>query len=57
MADGDGIRLRAEILSEDGGERVACEARLDPGDGYTPGLFACDLLERASPALRALFAG
>ena len=57
VMDRDRIRLRAEILSEDGGERVACEARLEPGDGYTPGLLACDLLERASPPLRALFAG
>ena len=57
VADGDCIHLRAEILSEDGRERVACEARLEPGDGYAPGLLACDLLERAGPALRALFAG
>ena len=39
------------------GVRSIVVARLDPGDGYTPGLLACDLLERASPALRALFAG
>ena len=57
VMDGDRIHLRAEILSEDGGERVACEARLEPEDGYTPGLLACDLLERASPTLRALFTG
>lgn len=57
VMDDDRIRLRAEILSEDGRERVACEARLEPGDGYIPGLLACDLLERASPPLRALFTG
>lgn len=57
VTDGDRIHLRAEILSEDGRERVACEARLESEDSYTPGLLACDLLERASPALRALFAG
>lgn len=57
VMDEERIHLRAEILSEDGRERVACEARLEPGDDRTPRLLACDLLERASPALRALFDG
>lgn len=55
--ESDTITLRAEILSEDGAERVAGAARVAAGDGYPPILLAGDLLERASPALRASFTG
>ncbi len=60
---GDGrIVLRAEILTEDGTERVARSADFatvdfaadDPGG---PTRLAHDLLDGASPALRALFSG
>ena len=50
-----GLHLRAEILAEDGSEHVAGEAMLAvPGDAAA---LAHDLLDRAGPALRALFGG
>ena len=48
-----GVRLEAEILSADGREVQACAT--EPGGG--PAALARLLLERASPALRAMFAG
>ncbi len=51
VQDGNSIRLRAEIYSGDGSEAVAGETSGDPA------ALARDLLDRASPALRALFAG
>jgi hydroxymethylbilane synthase len=55
--DGDTIVLRAEILSNDGKlvERGQIEFREDDADA--PARFARELLDRASPPLRALFAG
>ncbi|WP_157216346.1 hydroxymethylbilane synthase [Flavisphingomonas formosensis] len=54
---GDGLWLRAEILSEDGAECVGGEAQL-AGDGHAgAAALAKRLLEQASPVLRALFAG
>ena len=51
--DGGAIRLRGEILAEDGSETVAGELMLDtPEDGAT---LAAHLLAQASPALRARF--
>jgi hydroxymethylbilane synthase len=47
------IRLKAELLAPDGSEVQAGETR--PGEG--PEDLARALLERASPALRAMFAG
>ena len=47
---GETVRLRAEILAEDGHECVT-------GEGDDPVSLARDLLARASPALRALFKG
>jgi hydroxymethylbilane synthase len=47
--------LRAELLSTDGSERVAGEVRFAPGD-HAPEELARDLLERAPPAIRTLFA-
>ncbi len=55
--DGDAIRLLAEILAEDGSEHVAGETMLRPGEAEAPLALAADLLDRASPALRALFTG
>ncbi|WP_336962194.1 hydroxymethylbilane synthase [Sphingobium aquiterrae] len=53
---GEGIHLRAEILSEDGAEHVMGEARFARGDHEAPAALGRDLLDRAGPALRALFA-
>jgi hydroxymethylbilane synthase len=51
------IHLRAEILSETGDAHVAGEARFAVDDADGPGALGRDLLSRADPALRALFAG
>ena len=48
--DGDGIWLRAEILLPDGSEVCG-------GEGGDPAALARELLDAASPGLRALFAG
>lgn len=55
--EGEFIRLRAEILTNDGRERVGDEARFPAGDMDAPLALARRLLDQASPALRALFAG
>lgn len=55
--DGDRIHLRAEILSPDGSEVHACDEHFAVGDRDRPIELARTLLSRASPALRALFAG
>ncbi|HEY0028524.1 MAG TPA: hydroxymethylbilane synthase [Allosphingosinicella sp.] len=55
--DGNEIHLRAEILLPDGSEVHDCDARFPIGDDQAPLTLARDLLKRASPALRALFAG
>lgn len=49
------IHLRAEILSADGQETVSDERRIARGDTASAEGMGRDLLERASPALRALF--
>ncbi|HMI21139.1 MAG TPA: hydroxymethylbilane synthase [Sphingomonas sp.] len=54
--DGTHIQLRAEILSEDGTLCEAGESRFAIGDDTAPAALARDLLGRAAPALRALFA-
>jgi len=56
LEDGQ-IRLRAEILSPDGREAVADEARFAAEDEAAPGEMARAMLARASFDLRALFAG
>jgi len=53
----DSIAMRAEILSEDGAERVTGAATIAVGDGEAPIRLAADLLDRAGPALRASFTG
>ena len=51
------IRLRAEILSPDGSEVHDCDTSFPAGDRDAPLTLARNLLDRASPSLRALFAG
>jgi hydroxymethylbilane synthase len=55
--DGQQIRLRAEILTADGRESERTDTRFPAGDREAPRQLARELLARASPALRALFAG
>ncbi|TCP35536.1 hydroxymethylbilane synthase [Sphingomonas sp. BK235] len=52
--DGDGLRLRAELLRPDGGEHVAGEARGDDPVALGARL-AADLLARAPASIRSLF--
>ena len=49
------IRLRAEILTEDGSEQRGGETQFAPGDDDAPRTLARRLLADASPALAALF--
>ncbi|MBB6124115.1 hydroxymethylbilane synthase [Sphingobium subterraneum] len=56
VPEGDRVWLRTQILSNDGKESVATEARLDPGDEAAAMALGVDMLERASQGLRALFA-
>lgn len=54
----DILYLRAELLSEDGGCVIAGSVSAQPGDDWEQaGALATDLLERAPPAVRRLFAG
>jgi hydroxymethylbilane synthase len=57
LAEGQQIWLRAELLAEDGSERVADEARFAAGDGETPARLARAMLDRAPPVIRRLFQG
>jgi len=51
------IWLRAELLSTDGADQVGGEVRFDSAsDGEAPQRLACDLLTRAPPSIRGLFA-
>ena len=51
------LTLRAELLSEDGGEWVHAQEAGAPGDGELPRTVARDLLGRAPEAVRRLFLG
>ncbi len=53
--EGEEIRLRAEILSEDGRESEACDERFPSGDEDAPRELARAMLERAPTGLRMLF--
>ena len=53
--EGETIRLRAEILAEDGAAWAAQEASFAASDRTAPAALAAALLERAPPPLRALF--
>jgi hydroxymethylbilane synthase len=55
LKDGE-IWLRAEILTEDGAEAGRGERRFPSGDAGAPLELARELLDRAPPRLRALFA-
>ncbi|MEG3088448.1 hydroxymethylbilane synthase [Sphingomonas sp. PB4P5] len=55
--DGDTLTVRAELLAEDGSDHVAAVLSGPLGDAALPARLARDLLDRASPAIRALFAG
>lgn len=57
VVDGDGLYLRAEIISPDGQETVAQETWLARGDDVVAQAVGRALLEQASPALRGLFEG
>ena len=57
LVDGEGLFLRAEIISPDGRETVREEARLPRGDEVAAESIGRMLLDRASPVLRALFTG
>ena len=54
--DGGEIHLRAEILTGDGGMVERCSSRFPAEDREAPLTLARDLLARAEPPLRALFA-
>jgi hydroxymethylbilane synthase len=53
----DFIHLRAEILTNDGRERETLDTRYPAGETEAPLELARELLGRAAPSLRALFAG
>ncbi|HCW60859.1 MAG TPA: hydroxymethylbilane synthase [Sphingobium sp.] len=55
LVDGDDLMLRAEIISPDGQETVSENLRLARGDLDAGEALGRTLLNRASPALRALF--
>ena len=50
------VRLRGEILSEDGSERLRGEATFSAGHEHEAARLALDMLERAPEAIRSLFA-
>lgn len=54
--DGE-LSMRAAIYSMDGADRVEAEARFSAGDLATPARLAAQLLESATPAIRAVFDG
>jgi hydroxymethylbilane synthase len=56
-AEGGEVRLRAEILTGDGIDVERCDALFPAGDVQAPLDLARDMLGRAGPRLRALFAG
>jgi hydroxymethylbilane synthase len=51
------LTLRAELLSEDGAQHVHAQESGDPRDPALPQAVARDLLDRAPPEVRRLFAG
>ncbi len=55
--EGDDVIFACEILSEDGRDRVADEARFPVGDLDTPVALARAMLERSPEAIRRLFEG
>jgi hydroxymethylbilane synthase len=57
VVDGDGLFLRAEIISPDGQETVREEAHIARGDAAAARAIGHALLAGASPALASLFEG
>jgi hydroxymethylbilane synthase len=57
QCEGDEIRFRAEILTNDGLELEWIDTRFPASDLKAPCDLARQMLERAPPALRALFRG
>jgi hydroxymethylbilane synthase len=57
QCDGEEIRFRAEILTNDGCQVERIETRFAAGDLDAPRELARQMIERATPALRALFRG
>ncbi len=55
VLEGGEIRLRAEILTEDGRESESCDRRFASGDDSVPLELAREMLGRAAPRLGALF--
>ena len=55
LDDGD-LAMRAQIFSEDGSEMVEQKAVFDCGDIKVPERMAREMLERAPPSIRSLFA-
>ena len=55
--EGDQLRLRAEILTPDGKEIERIDASFPAADVKAPRDIAAQMLDRASPALKALFSG
>jgi hydroxymethylbilane synthase len=55
--DGDYLRLRAEILTNDGSELERIDTRFPASDLNAPRDIARQMLERAPSAVRALFSG
>jgi hydroxymethylbilane synthase len=54
LEDGD-LRMRAQLFSEDGREKVEDRAVFDCGDDDTPAALARDMLARAPESIRRLF--
>jgi hydroxymethylbilane synthase len=52
---GDEVRFSCEILSDDGRERIAEQARFAVGDVEGPAQLAKEMLASASPSIRSLF--
>jgi len=55
LEDGD-LRMRAQLFSEDGSEMIEDRALFECGDHKTPEKLARDMLAKAPPAIRKLFA-
>jgi hydroxymethylbilane synthase len=55
LEDGD-LRMRAQLFSEDGREMIEDRAMFECGDHKTPEKLAHDMLAKAPPAIRKLFA-
>lgn len=56
VGQGDGLRLRAQLLSEDGSAHIQGDVTLAAGDAAGVERFARDLLGRAPAAVKARFA-